>query len=77
MKIAITFGAFAPRISEQLEQHGMKARTADVVAWQRDAEAITRLAVRGLLTEAGGSAARRKLLRKILAGSDGDNGSTK
>lgn len=66
MKVAITFGAMAPRISEQLESQGCAAKTADMVAWQRDAEAITRLSVRGLISEAAMTSARRKLLTDIL-----------
>lgn len=66
MKLDIIFGAMAPRISEQVERQGFTAKTADMVEWQRDAEAITRLAVRALQTEASTMAARRKLLKRIL-----------
>lgn len=65
MKIAITFGAMAPRISEQLEQQGCKAKTDDMVAWQRDAEAIARLCVRGLISDAAATSSRRRLLQAI------------
>ena len=66
MKVAITFGGMAPRISEQLEGQGCKAKTEDMVAWQRDAEAITRLCVRGLISDAAATSARRKLLQAIV-----------
>jgi hypothetical protein len=56
----LVFGALARPLCEQL---GRPA--ADVEAWQQDADAITRLAVRGLLTDRERHAARCRLLRRI------------
>jgi hypothetical protein len=56
----VVFGALARPLAEQL---GRPA--ADVDTWQQDADAITRLKVRGLLTEREGHTARCRLLRLI------------
>ena len=68
MKLAITFGALAPTIADQLRQQGAEAAGQLVNQWQRDAKSITRLAVRCLLSEAEVTRARRRLLRDILHG---------
>ena len=46
--VKLAFGAMSPRISEQLESQGFKYKTEDISHFQRDADAIVRLRVRGL-----------------------------
>lgn len=66
MKLELTFGAMAPDIAQQLAYQGLTAKPRAIDHWQKDADAITRLAVRGILSDAAKSAARRKLLKTIL-----------
>ena len=61
MKLGLTFGAMVPPLREQLA--GVKA--GKVAHWQRDADAITRLAVRGLLPDAQVRKCRQKLMNQI------------
>lgn len=61
MKISVQFGAFAPPLREQVGVRGIQATRL-----QRDADAITRLAVRGLLSDAETGRARRRLMKRIL-----------
>lgn len=67
MSIDIAFGALCPPLSEQLPAGVIPVETLDHL--QRDADAITRLAVRGLLTAVQVHAARSKLVEKIAAAS--------
>lgn len=67
MKVSLQFGAMVARISEQLDDLGLTANSHLMAHWQRDAEAITRLSVRGMLSEAETSKARRRLLKEILS----------
>jgi hypothetical protein len=60
----MNFGAMAPSIAEQLTEQKLLCNT-DIEHWQRDADAITRLAVRGMLPLAQARAARQRLLREI------------
>jgi len=68
MKLAINFGALPPPIKEQLRQQGLKAKAKDIWHWQRDADAITRCVIRGLISDSTAHAARRRVIRKIVAG---------
>lgn len=63
--VALHFGAMAPSISEQLEGQGLTAEPADLLHWQKDADAITRLTVRQMLPESQAHAARKRLMKKI------------
>jgi ribosomal protein L13 len=56
----------AQGIKQQLAYQGLTAKPSVIQHWQKDADAITRLAVRGMLSDAAKSAARRKLLKTIL-----------
>ena len=60
MKISISFGALAPSLAEQLDR-----TPRSVESWQKDADAIARLLVRGLLPESQGRTVRQKLLKRI------------
>lgn len=60
----LVFGAFAPRLTEQLAG---AVSESDVFELQKDADAITRLSVRGLLGDGAVDSARRRLIEKIVA----------
>lgn len=53
----IRMGALAPKLSEQIP--GLPEH------FDRDADAITRLKIRGLLTDAEGDKARKRLIKAI------------
>lgn len=57
---ALIFGATAPPLHEQLGVSKALAKS-----WQQDADAITRLKVRGLLGEGEARTARQRLVRSI------------
>lgn len=66
MQIAITFGAMAPKIREQIKSAGLTADMVGITHCQSDADALTRLAIRGIIPESAVSAGRKKLLKHIL-----------
>lgn len=66
MKLLLEFGAMAPDISQQLAYQGLTAKARAIAHWQKDADAITRLSVRGMLSDSEKSKARRRLLKTIL-----------
>lgn len=66
--LELDFGALVPSIADQLAAKGMKAARNDLKHWQADANAITRLSIRGLISDSAARAARQKLTRKIAAG---------
>jgi hypothetical protein len=61
----IRFGALAPRLSEQLEEQNLKYKAEDIVHFQRDADAIVQLSVRGILPMGQVEKCRQKLVKKI------------
>ena len=63
----IMFGALADPISEELRRQGLRASKVNIAYWQRDAKAISRLSIRGLLTDDERGRARKRLLQRILA----------
>lgn len=66
MNMNIVFGALAPRLSEQLNKQGLTATFVLLDSIQRDADAISRLSVRGVLTESSARAAHRKLVKRLV-----------
>jgi hypothetical protein len=66
MTIHVVLGATAPLLAKQL---GLSVR--EVKHWQLDADAITRLAVRGMLSEAERHRARRRLVKQIASSRSG------
>jgi hypothetical protein len=64
-QIAIRLGALSPPIAKQLRQQGVSAKPADVKAWQKDADCITRLHVRGYIHDSTADSARRKLVNAV------------
>lgn len=68
MKIAIKYGALAPKLRDQISDAGFMAYYGDVAEWQHDADAIARLMVRGLLKDSEIATARKRLTKIIAAG---------
>ena len=62
-KVQIAMGAFAPKISVQLADMGFDENQLEAI--DKDADAITRLYVRGLIPATQRDAARRKLVKSI------------
>jgi hypothetical protein len=69
-EIALHFGALSPSVSEQLSEQGLTVTDEkfSTLQWDKDAEAITRLYLRGLLTDSQKQAAHKKLFNKIKKG---------
>jgi len=59
----IIFGALAPKLGDQLK--GIDVAKTEVIHWQKDADAITRLAIRLLLSDAEIHKARQRLVKSI------------
>lgn len=69
--LALNFGALCHPIAKQLKDQGVRMNVGirgSATIWQKDADAITRLAVRQLLPDAAARSARKKLLKKIIRG---------
>ena len=60
MRVSIEFGALAPPLAEQL---GIEADRLEHLQWSCDA--VTRLAINGLLTEAEKDKVRMRLIKRI------------
>lgn len=63
--LLIHFGALADKIDNQLATRGLSADPKTIAHWQKDADAISRLSIRDLLTESQTRMARQKLLKTI------------
>ena len=61
----IAFGALSDPLRVQLSAAGVKAPPRLVRRWQKDADAITRLAVRGLIAPSVTDRARGRLAEKM------------
>lgn len=61
----LRFGAMSPTIKQQLNEQGYKIDNTDCVHFQKDAEAITRLRIRGMLNDSQCKSATDKLFKKI------------
>ena len=66
-RFTLDFGALSPPIDEQLRQQGLKLNMDPWFRWhlQRDADEVTRLRVRCILTEAESDKARKRILQII------------
>ena len=76
MKIGINFGALAEPIAKQLRAQGIRlragqARNGIVGQSQRDADAITRLNVRGILSDGEARKARQRVLKHLVSSLEG------
>ena len=65
----IEFGAFAPPLREQLIAAGYTTKdvkaSKDLTHCQFDADAVSRLSVRGIITQSSADSARKKIVKKI------------
>lgn len=64
-QINISFGALAPTIAEQLEKQNVGVEPERLEHFQKDADAISRLHVRGLIPDSVAKNIREKLMKKI------------
>lgn len=64
-RLMLEFGMLSPPIAEQLEKQGFAFVGLHEDAMQQDANSITRLYVRGLLTEAEAQKAKLRLVKAI------------
>ena len=66
-RLSVSFGALSPPIDEQLRQQGLKLDMDPLLRChlQRDADEVTRLRVRCILSEAESDKARKRILRII------------
>lgn len=64
---SVSFGALYPPIDEQLREQGLKLDMGPLqrAHLQRDADEVTRLRVRCILTEAESDKARKRILQII------------
>jgi len=62
--ISLHFGALVPQLKEQLEGYGVDS--TDIEHFQKDADAIVRLAIRGLIPDSTKITANRRLMRNIV-----------
>ena len=69
-KIGITFGAMADPIIKQLLGQDVTKIPDRINAYQEDADAITRLSIKGLLAESETRRARMRLLKIIIKNLD-------
>jgi len=60
----IEFGAMAPNLKTQLAKINLKADFIE--QYQKDVDAISRLNVRGLLTDSAALAARKRFMAKLV-----------
>ncbi len=63
--LGITFGALSPRIKEQLPA-AVKIKLMDLIHIQKDADAIARLSIRGILSDSETRNARRRVMKEIM-----------
>ena len=67
MSIKITLGALAPSITEQLKELNLPDdKIAQVLPFNLDADAITRLHIRGIITDTEYNNASKRLMKKIV-----------
>lgn len=64
---SIHLGALAPKLTKQFADAGVSINPTLVAHWQKDQDAIARLAVRGLLSDAESTKALKRLCKKIRA----------
>ena len=64
-EFGITFGALCPKISEQVVSQDLKIAKAAAAVVQADADAISRLLIRGIITDSEARRARQRLISRI------------
>ena len=73
MNLSLQFGAMAAPIAEQLADQDLTGNAHLVQHFQRDADAIARLQIRGLLPDSATQNARKRLLKRILSATESRN----
>jgi hypothetical protein len=68
--LSLHFGAMAPKLAEQIPDD-VCVDAGDLLHWQKDADAITRLAIRGVITDSQARAGRQKLVQRIAKAARG------
>lgn len=61
----IACGALSPRLKEQFEKAGIRAKAKDVRRWQYIADAITACYLHHVITDSATNSAREKLVKRI------------
>ena len=64
-KVNISFGAMSRPIADQLKEQGLSLRPESCRHYQRDADAIVRLAIRGYLSAAPCRKMRQRIIDEI------------
>jgi len=70
MKLELSFGAFSALLKQQLRSQGLAVLDGDAERLehlQRDADALVRLVIRGVITDSAAASARRKLITRVCA----------
>jgi hypothetical protein len=65
MKLSLSFGAIVPSIYEQLIAAGFKVTRSQIDPFQHDAEALSRLTVRGIMTQKESDKSYERLIKSI------------
>lgn len=65
--LKLRFGAMPPFIREQLIEQGFTFENNEIEHFQKDADAITRLRVRGLIPDSQIDKMNKKLINKIAS----------
>lgn len=66
-QLAVTFGAMARPIAEQIAAHGLGYPFEKSKKWQKIADAITLLSIHGMISDKVKETARTRLMRMITA----------
>ena len=63
-ELKIAMGAMSDSLTDQFKSQGFEP-PKDIDHFQKDADAITRLKIRGLLTDSQSDSARKKLMKEL------------
>jgi hypothetical protein len=66
MKLELIFGALAEGLKKQLSDAHVSIDETKLAHFQKDADAIVRLNIRGLVNDSSATAMRRKLMKRIV-----------
>jgi hypothetical protein len=65
IKLRIAFGAMSKPLHEQISEHGIPIKEGEMAHYQKDAEAITRLRIRGMLSDKEVGNTQIRLMKSI------------
>jgi hypothetical protein len=66
VNLRISFGAMSKPLHEQIVEHGISVTEKEMSHYQKDAAAIVRLRIRGLLSDKETDNARNRLMKSIV-----------